>query len=94
MLQQALKGSGIPRGLINSGLAETFLSRPASFAYKPMEEKIMGLLGNAALDPKEAKRLLDLARKRGLFAGLERGAPYAAQPGAGVGLGLLNLMQQ
>ncbi len=94
VLQEALKGTGIPRGLIQSGLAETFLARPASIVAKPMEQKIMGLLGNAALDPKEAKRLLDLARKRGLFAGLESAAPYAVQPGVGGSMGLLNLLQQ
>lgn len=92
ILQQALKGTGVPRALIDSGLAETTLGRAGSFAYKPMEQKIMGLLGNAALDPKEAKRLLDLARKRGMFVGLEPAVPYAAQPGAALA-GLLNFQQ-
>lgn len=92
ILQQSLTGTGIPAKLIQSGLAETFLARPASFALQPMEKKIMSLLGDASLDPKEAKRLLDLARKKGLFAGLQPAVPYAVQPGAALG-GLLNLQQ-
>jgi hypothetical protein len=46
------------------------------------------------IDARDAKRLLDAARKRGMFAGLEDIVPYAAQPGAALGLGLLHLTQQ
>lgn len=90
ILNQAIKGTGIPRALINSGFAETALGRVGSFAYKPMEERIMGLLGKAATDPKEAKRLADLARQPGFFSALEPATPYFTVPGS---TGLLYLGQ-
>jgi hypothetical protein len=90
IMGQVLGSFGLPKSLAATGIAETML-RPVSFAYKPMENRILGLLGDAAISPAEAKRLLDIARKRSRFAGLDNAIPYAAQPAAA---GLLNLSQQ
>lgn len=93
MLEDVLKGTGLPRWLADTGAAEMLL-RPVDWAYKPAQQRVMGLLGNAAVDPAEAKRLLDLARRRGMLDYAGNAIPYAAQPGAAGLLGLLELQQQ
>ena len=89
ILRQVLGPLGIPKGLADTALAD-FAARPVSWAYKPVEQRVLGLLGDAAIDPKEAKRLLDLARKRGLF-NADNLIPYSSSLGTA---GLLGLSEQ
>jgi len=88
ILRQALGPFGLPKSFTESTLAETLL-RPVSFAYKAPETRVMGLLGELALMPEEARKLfLKELSKRG------RGADKLIPYGAGLGTaGLLGLTQ-
>lgn len=88
ILRQVLGPFGLPKSFSESTLAETLL-RPVSFAYKAPEARVMGLLGDASLDPKKARELLlkELAKRK-------RGADHLIPYGAGLGTaGLLGLTQ-
>lgn len=58
MLGQTLGSLGVmPKAFASSSLAQT-LMRPVAWAYKIPEQKVMGLLGDAMLDPELAKLLV------------------------------------
>lgn len=91
ILRNILGPLGLPKGLADTAIADT-LMRPVSWAYKAPETRILGLLGDASIDPAEAKRLVELARKRsklGLTA--DQYIPYSAPIGAA---GLLDAFQK
>jgi hypothetical protein len=89
---------GLPESMADKVLADTLVSRPASFLLKSPEERVLGLLGDALTDPGTAARLMEQARKmppgpaRELLErqalGLLRGATAAG------GAGLLQPPQQ
>lgn len=90
ILRQTLGPLGLPQSWAESVLPQT-LMRPMQFAYKMPEQKVMGLLGEAMLDPDKAKQLLAKARHSPALARqLEALLPYTAAPGA---VGLLGLSQ-
>jgi len=70
---------GVPQSWAQGALAETVLSRPASWALKSSEERLNDTLLKGLLDPAYASVLIKkaqptaLARKTGAF--LEKGAP-------------------
>jgi hypothetical protein len=88
ILRQTLGPFGLPKGFADTAIADTLL-RPVSFAYKAPEQRLMGLLGDAVIDPKEAKRLLEIARKKGMLRG-DKLIPYTGAPGTA---GLLTLSE-
>lgn len=49
---------GIPKSVATSTFVENMLSRPTSFLMKTPEEKLIGLLSEAMLDPKKAAELV------------------------------------
>ena len=79
ILQQALGPFGLPKSFTESTLAETLL-RPVSFAYKAPENRVMGLLGQLALMPEEARILFlkELAQRN---RGADKLIPYGASIG-------------
>jgi hypothetical protein len=95
LIAQDLLGSilgpfGIPSSAMSNAAMQSVM-RPASFVYKIPEARVLGLLSDAAIDSKEAKRLLDAARKSGKVGRkLDEFAPYLAPYAAG---GLLNFRQ-
>ena len=90
VLRQTLGPLGLPQSWAEAVLPQT-LMRGAQFAYKLPEQKVLGLLAQAALDPKEAQRLLLFSRQRGpAAAALEKLLPYTSAPGTA---GLLSLSQ-
>ena len=67
------------------------LMRPLQAAYKLPEQRVLGLLSQAALDPAEAKRLLLLSRKKSpTLAAIQDLLPYTSTP---MSAGLLGLSQ-
>ena len=52
---------GIPKSAAGSTFVENMLSRPATFMLKTPEDKLIGLLSEAMLDPKKAAALLTKA---------------------------------
>jgi hypothetical protein len=90
ILRQTLGPLGLPQSWAEAVLPQT-LMRPMQCAYKMPEQKVMGLLGEAMLDPDKAKQLLAKARRSPALARqLEELLPYTAAPGA---VGLLGLSQ-
>jgi hypothetical protein len=79
-LRQTLGPLGVPQSWAESALLES-LMRPAAWAAKAGEQRIVPNIANALLDPQEAARLLQLAEQRSL---LER-AGRASLPAFGVG---------
>lgn len=90
IMRQALGPFGLPQSWAEAVLPQT-LMRGVQFAYKLPEQKVLGLLSQAAIDPKEAQRLLLLSRQRGkVDSAIEKLLPYTAAPGAA---GLLSFSQ-
>jgi hypothetical protein len=90
ILRQVLGPTGLPQSWAEAVLPQT-LMRPAQFAYKPAEERVLNLLGQAALDPQMAKELLKKGRKTtAMDRLLQERLPFLSPVGGG---GLLGLSQ-
>lgn len=88
IMRKVLGPTGLPQSWAEAVLPQT-LMRPIQAAYKLPEQKIMGLLANAAVDPTEARRLLLLSRNQNsALLALQSLLPYTTAPGA---VGLLGL---
>lgn len=90
MLRQILGPTGLPQTWAEAVLPQT-LMRPVQAVYKLPEQRVIGLLAQAAIDPALAKQLLTRSRSSSSFAKLlEQALPYTAAPGTA---GLLSLTQ-
>jgi hypothetical protein len=85
ILRQVLGPAGVPQSFAENALAQTVM-RPASFAFKEPERRVVGLLGQAMADPAEARKLYELSRRTGIP--IEQLIPFVAAPGAAGLLGL------
>jgi hypothetical protein len=90
ILRQTLGPLGLPRSFAESTLGETLL-RPVQFAYKAPENRVLGLLGQAMLDPTTAQSLLTRGIASQLPKKLDRLLPYSVAPGTA---GLLQALAQ
>lgn len=88
ILRQVLGPTGLPQGFADTALADSLL-RPVSWAYKAPEQRVLGLLGDAMVNPDEARRLLEMARRMGMLSA-DRLIPYTPAIGTA---GLLGLSQ-
>lgn len=90
ILRHVLGPLGLPKSWAEAVLPQTFM-RPLQAVYKLPEQKIMGLLSEAMVNPVRAKELLALSRTRSPMLGaIENLLPYTAGPGAA---GLLGFSQ-
>lgn len=91
VLRSVLGPTGLPQSWAESVLSQTLLRPTVTALYKPAEQRVLGLLGDAAIDPELAKTLLTRGRHVSSFDRLlNASTPYATIPMAS---GLLSLTQ-
>ena len=92
LLRQTLGPFGLPDSMLARAAESTFMQsamRPAQFAGKLGEQRVMGLLSEAALDPQTAAKLLkagvspqlalEIWKRQGLLAPMGAGLIYSGQ---------------